>query len=91
MNVSRRVLSTAAKRAPTAIAASKISQRGFAIAATQQAAQNQQQQSQSSDSLHRVGGLLAAAAAASALAVSNNEMADCCGIAGVVGGSDDAR
>jgi len=90
MNVSR-VLSTAAKRAPTAIAASKISQRGFAIAATQQAAQNQHQQSQSSDSHHRVGGLLAAAAAASALAASNNEVTDCCGIAGVVGGSADAR
>ena len=89
MNVSRRVLSTAAKRAPSAIAASKISQRGFAIAATQQAAQ-QQQQSQS-DSHHRVGGLLAAAAAASAFAASNNETADCCGIAGVVGGSADAR
>ena len=88
MNVSR-VLSTAAKRAPTAIAASKISQRGFAIAATQQAAQNQQQSQ--SDSHHRLGGLLAAAAAASALAASNNEIADCCGIAGVVGGSADAR
>lgn len=90
MNVSRRVLSTAAKRAPSAIAASKVSQRGFAIAATQQAAQNQQQQSQS-DSHHRVGGLLAAAAAASAFAASNQEKADCCGIAGVVGGSGDAR
>ena len=87
MNVSRRVLSTAAKRAPSAIAASKISQRGFAIAATQQAAQQQSQ----SDSHHRVGGLLAAAAAASAFAASNNETADCCGIAGVVGGSADAR
>lgn len=91
MNVSR-VLSTAAKRAPNAIAASsKISQRGFAIAATQQAAQTQQQSSQS-DAHRRVGGLLAAAAAASALAASNsNETADCCGIAGVVGGSADAR
>lgn len=89
MNVSRRVLSTAAKRAPSAIAASKVSQRGFAIAATQQAAQNQQQSQ--SDSHHRVGGLLAAAAAASAFAASNQEKADCCGIAGVVGGSGDAR
>ena len=42
MNVSR-VLSTAAKLAPDAIAASKISQRGLAIAATQQAAQQNQQ------------------------------------------------
>jgi glucosamine--fructose-6-phosphate aminotransferase (isomerizing) len=89
MNVSRRVLSTAAKRAPSAIAASKVSQRGFAIAATQQAAQNQQQSQ--SDSHHRVGGLLAVAAAASAFAASNQEKADCCGIAGVVGGSGDAR
>ena len=89
MNVSRRVLSTAAKRAPSAIAASKVSQRGFAIAATQQAAQNQQQSQ--TDSHHRVGGLLAAAAAASAFAASNQEKADCCGIAGVVGGSGDAR
>ena len=89
MNVSRRVLSTAAKRAPSAIAASKVSQRGFAIAATQQAAQSQQQSQ--SDSHHRVGGILAAAAAASAFAASNQEKADCCGIAGVVGGSGDAR
>jgi len=87
MNVSR-VLSTATKRAPSAIAASKmISQRGFAVAATQQT----QHQSQS-DSHHRVGGILAAAAAASALVASNaNEKADCCGIAGVVGASSDAR
>ena len=89
MNVSRRVLSTAAKRAPSAIAASKVSQRGFAVAATQQGAQSQQQSQ--SDSHHRVGGLLAAAAAASAFAASNQENADCCGLAGVVGGSGDAR
>ena len=91
MNVSR-VLSTAAKRAPNAIAASKISQRGFAVAATQRA-QNQQRQQQSDAHNQRVGGLFAAAAAASALAASNqqNEKVDCCGIAGVVGGSNDAR
>jgi hypothetical protein len=86
MNVSR-VLSTAAKRAPSAIVTSKISQRGFAVAATQQAQYQQQSQS---DSHLLVGGVLAAAAAASALAASN-EKADCCGIAGVVGGSPDAR
>ena len=86
MNVSR-VLSTAAKRAPTT--ASKISQRGFAVAATQQA-QSHSNNHQTSDS-RLVGGVFAAAAAASALAASNTEKADCCGIAGVVGGSGDAR
>lgn len=41
-----------------------------------------------------MGGLLAAAAAAAAsaaIAVNNKDRADCCGIAGVVGGSGDAR
>lgn len=91
MNVSR-VLSTAAKRAPTtaAVAASKISQRGFAVAATQQAQSHSNNQQTTSDS-RLVGGVFAAAAAASALAASNAEKADCCGIAGVVGGSGDAR
>lgn len=87
MNVSR-VLSTAAKRAPTT--ASKISQRGFAVAATQQAQSHSNNQQTTSDS-RLVGGVFAAAAAASALAASNTEKADCCGIAGVVGGSGDAR
>ena len=87
MNVSR-VLSTAAKRAPTT-AASKISQRGFAVAATQQAQSHSNSQQTTSDS-RLVGGVFAAAAAASALA-ANTEKADCCGIAGVVGGSGDAR
>eukprot|EP00579_Thalassiosira_antarctica_P005713 CAMPEP_0201882656 /NCGR_PEP_ID=MMETSP0902-20130614/14330_1 /ASSEMBLY_ACC=CAM_ASM_000551 /TAXON_ID=420261 /ORGANISM="Thalassiosira antarctica, Strain CCMP982" /LENGTH=702 /DNA_ID=CAMNT_0048411235 /DNA_START=93 /DNA_END=2201 /DNA_ORIENTATION=- len=88
MNISR-VLSTAARRAPASSAyiAAKMSRRGFAVAASQQI-QHQGENANSS----RVGGLLAAAAAAAgASAILANDRADCCGIAGVVGGTGDAR
>jgi len=98
MNISR-VLSTAARRAPIAAANSaKMSQRGFAIAASQQLQQTSHfnnYQSNSNVNSTRVNGLLAAAAAAAAVGTSalvgNNDKADCCGIAGVVGASGDAR
>lgn len=88
MNLSR-ALSTVARRAPSATSAAKVSQRGFAVAATQQIQNNHSENVASS----RVGGLLAAAAAAAGASaiMSNDTKADCCGIAGVVGASGDAR
>lgn len=88
MNLSR-ALSTVARRAPSAASAAKVSQRGFAVAATQQIQNNHSENVASS----RVGGLLAAAAAAAGASaiMSNDTKADCCGIAGVVGASGDAR
>jgi len=88
MNISS-VLSSAARRAPTSGAsiAAKMSQRGLAVAASQQV----QCQAENANSA-RMGGLLAlAAAAAGASAAVANDRADCCGIAGVVGGTGDAR
>jgi len=94
MNLSR-ALSTIARRAPPSaysVAAARTvssqSRRGFAVAATQQF----QQQHQNESSNARVGSLLAAAAAAAgASAMMSNDRADCCGIAGVVGATGDAR
>eukprot|EP00580_Thalassiosira_gravida_P016227 CAMPEP_0201659694 /NCGR_PEP_ID=MMETSP0494-20130426/2469_1 /ASSEMBLY_ACC=CAM_ASM_000839 /TAXON_ID=420259 /ORGANISM="Thalassiosira gravida, Strain GMp14c1" /LENGTH=707 /DNA_ID=CAMNT_0048137295 /DNA_START=389 /DNA_END=2512 /DNA_ORIENTATION=+ len=92
MNISR-VFSTAVRHAPTTssasiAAANRISQRGFAVAATQQT----QRRSEENVNSGRVGALLAAAAAAAgASATAANDRADCCGIAGVVGGTGDAR
>jgi len=92
MNISR-VFSTAVRHAPTTSSASiavanRICQRGFAVAATQQI----QRRSEENVSSGRVGALLAAAAAAAgASAIAANDRADCCGIAGVVGGTGDAR
>ena len=78
-----RVLSTAARSAP----ARAVSQRSFAVGA----AQSYQHQWGESGNPARIGGLLAAAAGASALVASGDRSADCCGIAGVVGGKGDAR
>ena len=91
-----------ARRAPSSAAfstaTSRMSQRGFAIAATQQIQSRVQyryngEHASGSGSSLRVGGLLAAAAAAAAgaSAMAMNDRADCCGIAGVVGASGDAR
>lgn len=96
MNLSR-VLSTAARQASIRSAASgsvgKLSQRGFAVAASQQLQSNQGAENANNSS--RVHGLLAAAAAAAGMTAIANEKndrtAECCGIAGVVGASGDAR
>lgn len=90
-----------ARRAPSSAAfstaTSRMSQRGFAIAATQQIQSRVQyryngEHASGSGSSLRVGGLLAAAAAAAgASAMAMNDRAECCGIAGVVGASGDAR
>lgn len=83
MNMSR-ILSTAARRAPVRI----TSQRGLAVGALQR----YQQSSGESGNSTRAGGVLAAAAlGAAALAAQDSRRAECCGIAGVVGGSGDAR
>lgn len=89
MTISR-VLSIAARRAPVARSSvvANVAHRGFAVAACQQL-HNSRGESATSP---RVGALLAAASAAmGASAVLGNDHADCCGIAGVVGGSGDAR
>ena len=89
MTISR-VLSIAARRAPVARSSvvANVSHRGFAVAACQQL-HNARGESAKSP---RVGALLAAASAAmGASAVLGNDHTDCCGIAGVVGGSGDAR
>jgi len=78
-----RVLSTAARRAP----ARATSQRSLAVGA----AQNYQHQWSESGNPARIGGLLAATVGASAIVASDDRSADCCGIAGVVGGKGDAR
>ena len=98
MNISR-VLSTAARQASIRSAASrsvskKLSpQRGFAVAASQQL-QNNQGAENANNSRVQHGLLAAAAAAAGMTAMANGEndrTAECCGIAGVVGASGDAR
>jgi hypothetical protein len=89
MTISR-VLSIAARRAPVARSSvvANVAHRGFAVAACQQL-HNSRGESATSP---RVGALLAAASAAmGASAVLGNDHAECCGIAGVVGGSGDAR
>jgi hypothetical protein len=89
MNISR-VLSIPARRAPVAKSSvvANLSHRGFAVAACQQL---NNARNESATSPH-VGALLAAAAAAmGASAVLGKDRAECCGIAGVVGGSGDAR
>jgi hypothetical protein len=96
MNNISRVVSAAARRRPPAAAfsssAAKLSQRGFAVAASQQVASQWHHGSENHGYSTRVGGLLAAAAAVvGASAIASNDRADCCGIAGVVGGSGDAR
>lgn len=101
MNVSR-VLSTAARLAPASgTAVSNMSRRGFAVAAAATSTQqlqngvHQQGGDGAAGSSGRQGGLLAAAAVAaagaSAIAANDRTAADCCGIAGVVGGTGDAR
>ena len=100
MNISR-VLSTAARRASIRSAAgsrsvNKLSpQRGFAVAASQQLQNNNQGAENSNNSSARVHGLLAAAAAAAGMMAmanqKNDRTAECCGIAGVVGATGDAR
>ena len=83
-------MSIAARRAPVARSSivANVSHLGFAVAACQQLHNPGNESATSS----RVGGLFAAAAAAmGASVVLGNDSADCCGIAGVVGGSGDAR
>lgn len=94
MNISH-VLSTIARRSTSlAIVKSgsvKLSQRGFAVSASQQIV-NQQQNI--NDSSFRMQGMLAAAAVAAGVTMmgnDNRQTADCCGIAGVVGATGDAR
>jgi hypothetical protein len=90
MNVSR-VISIAARRAPVARSSvvADASLRGFAVAAYQLLRNPPDERVNSS----RVGVLLAAAAAATSASFvfGSEDRADCCGIAGVVGGSGDAR
>mmetsp|Transcript_7120 Transcript_7120/g.14284 ORF Transcript_7120/g.14284 Transcript_7120/m.14284 type:complete len:717 (+) Transcript_7120:170-2320(+) len=95
-----RIVANNARRAPTNAAffaaTSKVSQRGFAFAAVQQIQNHTQQRYSRKDanaaSSHMGGILAAAAAAAGASAIAlNNDRADCCGIAGVVGANGDAR
>jgi len=94
MNISR-VISTIARRS-TSLAivksgSTKLSQRGFAVSASQQIVNQQQNINDSSSRMH---GVLAAAAAAAGVTIMGNEnrkTADCCGIAGVVGAKGDAR
>jgi hypothetical protein len=90
MNVSR-VISIAARRAPVARSSvvANVSRRGFAVAAYQLLHNPPNESVKSS----RVGALLAAAAAATgaSFVLGSEDRADCCGIAGVVGGSGDAR
>jgi glucosamine--fructose-6-phosphate aminotransferase (isomerizing) len=74
-------------RSSLSVTANVVSQRGFIAAA---ATQHRDEIADSS----RLGGLLATAAAAMGASIAfakNEERADCCGIAGVVGGSGDAR
>ena len=69
----------------------KLSQRGFAVSASQQIVNQQQNINDSSSRMH---GMLAAAAAAAGVTMmgnDNRQTADCCGIAGVVGAKGDAR
>ncbi len=87
MNISR-VLSIAARRAPVARCVANVSHRGFAVASCQQL-HNARNESATSP---RVGALLASAVASMGVSVVlGNDRSDCCGIAGVVGGSGDAR
>jgi len=83
MNISR-AISTAARRAPTVT--TSVSQRGFAVAATQQI-----QNTENGSNSRALLAAAAAAAGASAIVANDTNKADCCGIAGVVGGSGDAR
>ena len=94
MNTSR-VISTIARRSTSLhvlkSGSVKLSQRGFAVSASQQIV-NQQQNI--NDSSFRMQGMLAAAAVAAGVTMMGNEnrqTADCCGIAGVVGAKGDAR
>ena len=99
MNISR-VLSSARQASIRSAASSrsvnKLSpQRGFAVAASQQLQNYNQGAENANNSSARVQhGLLAAAAAAAgmtAMANQNDRTAECCGIAGVVGATGDAR
>jgi len=94
MNISH-VLSTIARRSTSLhvlkSSSVKLSQRGFAVSASQHIINQQQNINDSSSRMH---GVLAAAAAAAGVTMMGNEnrqTADCCGIAGVVGAKGDAR
>lgn len=89
-----RVASAAARRTPSNVnAVSKLSQRGFAVAASSQQFHDQRGGEHAGSSTAHVGKLIVAAAAAAGLCptILGDKSADCCGIAGVVGGSGDAR
>lgn len=90
-------MSTASRRVATvsvgrsSVVVKNVSQRGFVAAATTQRLRNPEEEVANSS---RLGGLIATAAAAMGASIAfakNEERADCCGIAGVVGGSGDAR
>jgi glucosamine--fructose-6-phosphate aminotransferase (isomerizing) len=90
---SRRVatVSIVGGRSSLSVTANVVSQRGFIAAAATQHRRNPDDEIAYSS---RLGGLLATAAAAMGASIAfakNEERADCCGIAGVVGGSGDAR
>jgi len=96
MSTAARVLTTASRRAPSSfIVASRISQRGLAIASTHQIQSTAAYRYQREHSNTRGGSLFAAATAAAAagatMMASRDRTADCCGIAGVVGNTGDAR
>jgi hypothetical protein len=84
-----RLLFTAARRSVV----TKLSQRGFAVAATTQIqSASRVENLDNAGSQANLGWLAAAAAMAGATAVSlEDQKADCCGIAGVVGAKGDAR
>ncbi len=83
-----RAVSAAARRAPRSVV-TNLSHRGFAVAASQQ---SYEQKGGDHSGSSRVGKLLVAAAAAAGMSpIWGDNSADCCGIAGVVGGSGDAR
>ena len=94
MNISR-VISTVARRSTSlAVLKSgsvKLSQRGFAVSASQQIVNQQQNINDSSFRMHSVLAAAAAAAGVTMMGNDNRQTADCCGIAGVVGATGDAR
>lgn len=85
-NATRQLLTITTRRT-----VSKVSHRGFAVAATQQI-HSKFQGSENLQKGSKLGWLAATAAAAgAAVAVEDRNKTDCCGIAGVVGAKGDAR
>ncbi len=89
-----RAVSAAARRSTSCNIVSNLSQRGIAVAvSSQQYFRDERGGEHSGSSTAHVGKLILAAAAAAGLCPSilGDKSAGCCGIAGVVGGSGDAR